>query len=50
MMKQGFDYIGVGIGALIINRECKAFLNLRGKKAYLTALKKFVQHFPNLYY
>ncbi|MBI2074498.1 MAG: NUDIX domain-containing protein [Candidatus Levybacteria bacterium] len=32
-MKRGVDYIGVGIGAVIINREGKVFLEFRGKKA-----------------
>ncbi len=31
-MKKGVDYIGVGVGAAIINREGKIFLSLRGKK------------------
>lgn len=30
-MKKGIDYIGVGIGAVIINTEGKIFLSLRGK-------------------
>lgn len=32
-MKSGIDYIGVGIGAVIINRDKKIFLHKRGKKA-----------------
>lgn len=32
-MKRGTDYIGVGIGAVIFNREGKIFLAKRGKKA-----------------
>ena len=32
-MKKGVDYIGVGVGAAIFNREGKLFLTLRGKKA-----------------
>lgn len=32
-MKKGKDYIGVGIGAAIINQEGKIFLHKRGKKA-----------------
>ncbi|MBI3342953.1 NUDIX domain-containing protein, partial [Candidatus Gottesmanbacteria bacterium] len=32
-MQRGIDYIGVGVGAAIFNRERKLFLTLRGKKA-----------------
>lgn len=32
-MKRGVDYIGVGIGAVIVNREGKVFLSKRGDKA-----------------
>lgn len=32
-MKRGIDYIGVGVGAAILNNEGKLFLTLRGKKA-----------------
>lgn len=32
-MKRGIDYIGVGVGAAIFNREGKLFITLRGKKA-----------------
>lgn len=32
-MKKGFDYIGVGVGGVIINDEGKYFLSKRGKKA-----------------
>lgn len=32
-MKNGIDYIGVGIGAVIINKDKKIFLHKRGKKA-----------------
>ncbi len=32
-MKRGVDYIGVGVGAVIVNREGKIFLAKRGKKA-----------------
>lgn len=32
-MKQGIDYIGVGVGAAIFNKEGKIFITLRGKKA-----------------
>src|SRR3989344_7502048 len=32
-MKRGIDYIGVGIGAVIINSEGKMLLAKRGKKA-----------------
>lgn len=32
-MKVGVDCVGVGIGALIINKERKIFLALRGQKA-----------------
>ena len=32
-MKQGIDYIGVGVGAVIRNSEGKLFLALRGKAA-----------------
>ncbi len=32
-MKRGIDYVGVGVGAVIINREGKIFLAKRGKKA-----------------
>lgn len=32
-MRKGIDYIGVGVGAAIINREGKLFITLRGKKA-----------------
>lgn len=31
-MKKGIDYIGVGVGALIINNEGKTFLAKRGKE------------------
>ena len=33
-MKKGVDYIGVGVGAVIVNREGKIFLSKRGKGAY----------------
>ena len=32
-MKRGFDYIGVGIGAVVINYKGRLFLSQRGKKA-----------------
>lgn len=32
-MQKGIDYIGVGIGAIIVNNEGKFFLSKRGKKA-----------------
>lgn len=32
-MKRGVDYIGVGIGAVIFNKEGKIFLAKRGRKA-----------------
>jgi 8-oxo-dGTP diphosphatase len=32
-MKKGIDYIGVGIGAVILNDDGKVFLAKRGKKA-----------------
>jgi mutator protein MutT len=32
-MKKGIDYIGVGVGAIIINDEGKVFLAKRGQKA-----------------
>lgn len=32
-MKKGLDYIGVGVGSIIINREKKTFLARRGEKA-----------------
>lgn len=32
-MKKGIDYIGVGVGAIIFNREGKVFLARRGKDA-----------------
>lgn len=32
-MKKGVDYIGVGVGAIIINKEGKALLAKRGPKA-----------------
>lgn len=32
-MKPGIDYIGVGVGAAIFNKEGKLFITLRGKKA-----------------
>jgi mutator protein MutT len=32
-MKQGIDYIGVGVGAVIFNDEGKVFLAKRGKEA-----------------
>jgi len=31
-MKKGVDYIGVGVGALIVNKEGKLFLAKRGKE------------------
>ena len=31
-MKPGIDYIGVGVGAVIINKEGKIFLAKRGKR------------------
>lgn len=31
-MKRGVDYIGVGIGAVVVNRNGKLFLSKRGKK------------------
>lgn len=31
-MKPGIDYIGVGVGALIMNNDGKILLCLRGKK------------------
>lgn len=33
-MKKGIDYIGVGVGAVIVNREGKIFLSKRGIDAY----------------
>lgn len=32
-MQRGIDFIGVGVGAAIFNREGKLFVTLRGKKA-----------------
>lgn len=32
-MKKGVDYIGVGIGAVLFNKEGKIFLSKRGQKA-----------------
>jgi 8-oxo-dGTP pyrophosphatase MutT (NUDIX family) len=32
-MKKGIDYIGVGVGAVIFNREGPVFLARRGKQA-----------------
>ena len=32
-MKRGIDYIGVGVGAVVVNRDNKFFLALRGKQA-----------------
>lgn len=32
-MKRGVDYIGVGVGAIIINADQQLFLSLRGPKA-----------------
>ena len=32
-MKKGVDYIGVGVGAAIINQDRKLFIALRGKEA-----------------
>ncbi len=32
-MRKGIDYIGVGVGAIIVNAEGKIFLAKRGKKA-----------------
>lgn len=32
-MKKGIDYIGVGVGAAIFNKEGKLFITLRGKEA-----------------
>lgn len=32
-MRKGFDFVGVGIGAAILNREGKLFLAKRGDKA-----------------
>ena len=32
-MQKGVDYIGVGVGAIILNKEGKALLAKRGKKA-----------------
>lgn len=32
-MKKGIDFIGVGIGAVIINKQGKVFLSKRGPKA-----------------
>ena len=32
-MKQGIDYIGIGVGAAIFNKQGKVFITLRGKKA-----------------
>jgi len=32
-MKKGIDYIGIGIGAVIINKDKKIFLSQRGKNA-----------------
>ena len=32
-MKRGIDYIGVGIGAIIFNKQGKIFLAKRGRKA-----------------
>jgi len=31
-MKKGVDYIGIGVGALIVNKEGKLFLAMRGKE------------------
>jgi len=33
-MKKGVDYIGVGVGAVIVDRQGKIFLSKRGKDAY----------------
>lgn len=33
MMQRGIDYIGVGVGAAIFNKEGKLFIAKRGKKA-----------------
>jgi 8-oxo-dGTP diphosphatase len=32
-MKRGVDYIGVGVGAVLVNHEGKVFLSKRGKHA-----------------
>lgn len=32
-MKKGIDYVAVGVGALIFNKEGKIFLSLRGREA-----------------
>jgi 8-oxo-dGTP diphosphatase len=32
-MKKGIDYVGVGVGAVVINRKGKYFLTKRGKRA-----------------
>src|SRR5690348_8756884 len=32
-MRKGIDYIGVGVGAVLFNREGKIFLSKRGKKS-----------------
>src|SRR3989338_1151503 len=32
-MKRAVDYIGVGVGAVVVNNEGKLFLALRGKEA-----------------
>lgn len=32
-MKRGTDYIGVGVGAILINNEGKVFITQRGEKA-----------------
>ena len=32
-MKRGIDYIGVGVGAIIVNKEGRVFLARRGPKA-----------------
>ena len=32
-MKKGIDYIGVGIGAVIVNKDRKIFLSQRGRNA-----------------
>lgn len=33
MLKKGKDYIGIGVGAVILNKEGKLFMAKRGKKA-----------------
>ena len=42
-MKPGVDYVGVGVGAVIINNKSKFFLSKRGEKA---RNEKGLWHFP----